>query len=77
MTESMADNAVDKLSGKTMRDVLPQKRQHVPVADADDTMIEVAELMARLHSPLVTVVKDGILQGVITASRLLAAALKH
>jgi len=77
LTESMADHAVDKLGDKTIRDVLPQKRHHVPVVDADDTIIEVAELMARLHSPLVTVVKDGELQGVITASRLLAAALKH
>jgi CBS domain-containing protein len=46
------------------------------VADADDTIIEVAEVMARLRSPLVAVVKDNKLHGVITASRLLAAALK-
>jgi CBS domain-containing protein len=77
LTESMADHATDRLRGKTIRDVLPQKRQHVPVVDADDTIIEVAEVMARLHSPLVTVVKDGKLHGVITASRLLAAALKR
>lgn len=76
LTESMADHAVDKLGGKTIRAVLPQKRQPVPVVDAGDTIIEVAERMARLHSPLVIVVKDGKLQGVITASRLLAAALK-
>jgi CBS domain-containing protein len=77
LTEKMADHAVDKLSGKTIRDVLPRKRQHVPVVDADDTIIEVAEVMARLHSPLVIVVKGGTLHGVITASRLLAAALKR
>ena len=76
LTESMADHAVDTLSGKTIRDVLPHKRQHVPVVDANDTIIEVAEVMARMHSPLVTVDKDGKLQGVITASRLLAAALE-
>jgi len=57
--------------------VLPKQRHHVPVADADDTIIEVAEVMARLRSPLVAVVKDGKLHGVITASRLLAAALKE
>jgi CBS domain-containing protein len=77
LNESMADHAADKLSGKTIRDVLPQQRQTVPVANADDTIIEVAEVMARLRSPLVAVVKDGKLHGVITASRLLAAALKH
>ncbi len=77
LPELMADHAVDKLRGKTIRDVLPPKRQHVPVVDADDTIIEVAEVMARLHSPLVIVVKYGTLRGVITASRLLAAALQR
>jgi CBS domain-containing protein len=75
LTESMADHAAEKLSGKTIRDVLPKQRQHIPVADGDDTIIEVAEVMARLRSPLVAVVKDGRLHGVITASRLLSAAL--
>ena len=77
LTESMADHAADKLSGKTIRDLLPHKAQQIPVVDADDTIIEVAEVMSRMHSPLVTVVKDGKLLGVITASRLLAEALKH
>jgi CBS domain-containing protein len=74
-TESMADHAGEKLGGKTIRDVLPKQRQHVPVVDADDTIMKVAELMARLHSPLVAVVRKKRLHGVITASRLLAAAL--
>jgi CBS domain-containing protein len=77
LSESMADHIADKLSGKTIRNVLPRQRQTVPVANADDTIVEVAEVMARLRSPLVAVVKDGKLHGVITASRLLAAALKH
>jgi CBS domain-containing protein len=76
-SESMADHAAEKLAGKTIRDVLPQQRQTVPVANADDTIIEVAETMARLRCPLLAVVKDGKLHGVITASRLLAAALKN
>jgi CBS domain-containing protein len=77
LTESMADHAADKLSGKTIRDLLPLKAQQIPVVDADDTIIEVAEVMSRMHSPLVTVVRDGKLLGVITASRLLAEALKQ
>jgi CBS domain-containing protein len=76
-TESMADQAAEKLGGKTIRDMLPKQRQYVPVVDADDTIIEVAELMARVRSPLVAVVKKTRLHGVITASRLLAAALKE
>ena len=75
-TESMADQAAAKLGGKTIRDMLPKQRQYVPVVDADDTIMEVAELMARVRSPLVAVVKKSRLRGVITASRLLAAALK-
>ncbi|HYB37275.1 MAG TPA: CBS domain-containing protein [Mycobacterium sp.] len=77
LNESMADRAADKLGGKTVRDVLPEHLLNVPSANADDTIIEVAATMARVRSPLIAVVKDGSLHGVITASRLLAAALKH
>ncbi|MCV7196931.1 CBS domain-containing protein [Mycobacterium angelicum] len=76
LNESMADRAAEKLSGKTVRDVLPDHLVDISPANADDTIIEVAALMARLRSPLIAVVKDGTLHGVITASRLLAAALK-
>jgi CBS domain-containing protein len=77
LNESMADRAAEKLGGKTVRDVLPEHLLNVPPADADDTIIEVAAVMARLRSPLIAVTKDDKLHGVITASRLLAAALKH
>jgi CBS domain-containing protein len=77
LNESMADRAADKLGGKKVRDVLPEKLVKLPSAHADDTIIEVAAVMARLRSPLIAVVKEGNLLGVITASRLLAAALKH
>jgi CBS domain-containing protein len=77
LNESMADRAADKLGDKKVRDVLPDHLTNVPWADADDTIIEVAAVMARSRSPLIAVVKDGALFGVITASRLLAAALKH
>ncbi|MEO6793513.1 MAG: CBS domain-containing protein [Mycobacterium sp.] len=76
LNETVADRAAEKLSGKTVRDVLPEHLRNVPAANADDTVLEVAAAMARLHSPLIAVVKDGQLHGVITASRLLAAVLK-
>ncbi|HTQ19625.1 CBS domain-containing protein [Mycobacterium sp.] len=76
LNESMADRAADKLRGKTVRDVLPDHLVDVPPVNADDTIIEVAATMARLRSPLLAVVDGGRLLGVITASRLLAAALK-
>jgi CBS domain-containing protein len=77
INESWADRAAEKLSGKSVRAVLPEHLLDIPAANADDTIIEVAALMARLRSPLIAVVKDGKLHGVITASRLLAAALRR
>ncbi|CAN5394331.1 CBS domain-containing protein [soil metagenome] len=74
--EPDADRVAHKLRGKKVRDVLPEHLVDIPAANADDTIVEVAAMMARLRSPLVAVVKDGALLGVITASRLLAAALR-
>ena len=76
INESWADHAAEKLGNKSVRDVLPEHLLDIPSAKADDTIIEVAALMAQLRSPLIAVLKDGRLHGVITASRLLAAALK-
>jgi CBS domain-containing protein len=76
LQESMADHVAERLDGKKVGDMLPEHLADVPPADVDDTIIEVAAVMARLRSPLVPVAKDGRLQGVITASRLLAAVLK-
>jgi CBS domain-containing protein len=76
INESWADKAAEKLANKSVRDVLPEHLEDIPSAKADDTIIEVAALMAQLKSPLIAVMKDGRLHGVITASRLLAAALK-
>lgn len=76
LSETAADRIAEKLAGKTVREVLPEHLHDMPSADANDTVIEVAATMARLRSPLIAVVKDGELHGVITASRLLAAVLK-
>jgi CBS domain-containing protein len=77
LNDSAADRAAEKLCAKTVRDVLPEHLMDIPAANADDTIIEVAALMARLRSPLIAVMKHGKLHGVITASRLLSAALGH
>jgi CBS domain-containing protein len=74
LSESMADRIADKLDGKTVRALLPETRAELPVVNADDTIVEVAALMARLRSPLAAVVTDRKLVGVITASRLLERA---
>jgi hypothetical protein len=56
--------------------VLPDYLRNIPSVNARDGVIKVAAQMAQLRTPLIAVTKDGKLHGVITASRLLAAALK-
>ena len=73
---SGADQAAQNLAGNTISDVLPESLRNIPSVNARDGVIKVAATMARLRSPLIAVTKDGKLHGVITASRLLAAALK-
>ena len=58
MNESMADRAGDKLGSKRVRDLLPTERRELPVVNHDDTIIEVAAIMARLRCPLAAVMKD-------------------
>lgn len=74
--DALADHAEENLAGKTVGDVLPRQPRKVPCVDARDGMIKVAAEMAQQRSPLIAVTNRGKLQGVITASRLLAAALK-
>src|SRR5262245_52668950 len=74
--EQFADRVADKLTGRTVRDLLPNDPIELAVADADDTVIEVAAVMARTRCPLVAVIDaDKGIVGVITASRLLERAL--
>ena len=75
MNESMADRAGEKLSNKRVRDLLPKEHSELAAVNHDDTIIEVAAIMARLHCPLAAVMKGDKLVGVITASRLLELAL--
>ncbi|MFF7941812.1 CBS domain-containing protein [Nocardia gamkensis] len=77
LNESMADKIADKLRGKKVRDVVPERLSDVPAARADDTIVEVAAVMARYRCPLIAVMDGQHLIGVVTASRLLAAALHH
>ena len=75
LSESVADHAADKLGSRSVRDLLPRDRPELAVVNHDDTVIEVAAIMARLRSPLVAVLQDERLIGAVTASRLLQFAL--
>ncbi|MCB5908619.1 CBS domain-containing protein [Streptomyces pinistramenti] len=74
--EKHADRLGWALAGRRVGDCLPAKALPLPVADPDDTALEVAALMAQVRSPLVAVVETDErgrrtrLIGVITASHL-------
>lgn len=75
LSETMADRIADKLGGRTVAAVLPKSLPDMPTVKSDDTIVEVAAVMARDRTPLVAVVAGKELIGVITASRLLEVAL--
>jgi CBS domain-containing protein len=72
--EATADQLCMTLAGKPVRTLLPRERdrEDLPIVAASATAMEVAAVMARMHSPVVAVVeKDHTLVGAITVSRLL------
>jgi CBS domain-containing protein len=74
--ERAADHIVSQLSPLTVGDMLPKRHPaELPVLHGDDTVLELAAVMARLRTPLVAIVDDDHLLGVVTASRLLSLAL--
>lgn len=75
LSESMADRVAEKLRGKKVSAMLPEDRPELAVVNHDDTIVEVAAVMARLRCPLAAVMERDRLTGVITASRLLEVAL--
>jgi CBS domain-containing protein len=75
MGDTLSDHA-QNLAGKTVGDVVSKPPRKIPSVDARDGVIKVAAEMAQLRCPMIAVTKNGTLHGVITASRLLAAALK-
>jgi predicted transcriptional regulator len=75
LDESMADQVAKSLGGKSVGDLITDETPELAVVNADDTIIEVAAIMARLRCPLAAVMSNDQLIGVITAPRLLQAAL--
>lgn len=77
LDDQASEELCRKLVRRTVRDLLskPQDVDELPVVDADATSLEVAAVMARMHSPLVAVVGSdgdgGPVIGAITAGRLL------
>ena len=81
--EAEADRLCDTLSGRTVAQLmpgpayLPQRDRDRPIVDPDATAMQIASVMSRQHSPIVAVVQDHTVLGVITVHRLLGALLPH
>ncbi len=79
--EAEADRLCAKLAGRTVAQLmpgpayLPKRRQDRPIVAPNATAMEVASVMSRQHSPMVAVLENGAVLGVITVHRLLGALL--
>ncbi|MFI7677324.1 CBS domain-containing protein [Actinophytocola sp. NPDC049390] len=72
--EEHADRFWLELGDLTVRDCAPDRFVKPVKVLADATLLEVAALMARQHSPLVAVVDgDGVLVGAVTLERLITS----
>lgn len=73
LDEQASDELCRKLEHSSVGDLLPrrQDRADLPVVDGDATALELAAVMAQMHSPLVAVVVDDRVVGAVTVSRLL------
>ncbi|MET7338005.1 CBS domain-containing protein [Nonomuraea sp. NPDC005650] len=75
--EAHADAFLKALDGRSVREALPRQPRELPVTDPEATVLEVAALMARTHSPLVAVVDDDRrLAGAVTLQALLDRVLE-
>jgi CBS-domain-containing membrane protein len=79
LDEDFADRIHEALAGKTVRDLLPTEKVPLPVVAPDDTVLEIAAIMAADRSPLVAVLEEpsrtAPLLGVISASQLVGRVL--
>jgi CBS domain-containing protein len=69
--EVSADAFCQALAGTPVRELLPTKARELPVVDGDDTVLEIAALMARARTPVVAVVEGGRMVGAVTLDSLL------
>jgi CBS domain-containing protein len=77
--EKSADALCSRLASRPVRDMLPKRKEmlDLPVVEGDATAIEVAAVMASMHSPIVAVVEGKTLLGAIRLTVLLAHLLEN
>ena len=75
LDEAFADRIWEALDGKKAADLLPRQRVPLPVVAPDDTVLEIAAIMAANRCPLVAVVeersKTAPLIGAVSAAELI------
>ncbi|WP_200320290.1 CBS domain-containing protein [Prauserella cavernicola] len=72
--EAHADEFWSELGDRTVGDCLPKQPSKPVTVPAEATLLEVAALMARTHSPLVAVTSTGgTLVGAVTLDRMLTS----
>jgi CBS domain-containing protein len=79
LDEDFADSMCAALSAHTVRELVPKDRPVLPIANDDDTVLEIAAMMAANRSPLVAVLdgkgKNAALLGAISIVDLLGNVL--
>ena len=79
LDEAFADKMYEALGDKSVHDLMPQDKVPMPVVAPDDTVLEIAAIMASNRSPLVAVVeersKTAPLIGAISAGQLIARVM--
>ena len=77
--DDFVEHMCDALEGKTVAELLPKERKTLPVIGPDESLLEVAAVMAAERSPIVAVVEGpgarGALIGAITLPVVLAELL--
>lgn len=80
LPEADADRLGAGLAGRTVAELLPEEfgpthQRDRPIVRPDATMMQIASVMSRQRSPIVAVVRDRRVAGVITVHRFLGAVL--
>jgi CBS domain-containing protein len=79
LDEDFADKIYEALADRSVRDLMPKDNVPLTVVAPDDTVLEIAAIMAANRSPLVAVVeersKTAPLIGAISATQLLGRVL--
>jgi CBS domain protein len=77
--QEFVDHMCDALEGKSVAELLPKERTRLPCVGPDESVLEVAALMAAEHSPLVAVVdgrgKSAPIIGAVTLTTVLRELL--